>query len=95
MQCDNTVAVSAMNMSRITNKTCQAIMREIAFITALHEVEIFTTHLEGFKNEIADALSRWHTGKRHERLFHHLTRDLTTQEVKLQQEIFKMTGDWV
>ena len=95
VRCDNSVAVSAMNLSRIRNHTMQAVMREIVFLAAMQEFEVLTSHIEGQKNEIADALSRWHIAPCHSQLFYKLTAHLSVSQSPVPEGVFSFSGEWV
>ncbi len=95
MKCDNTVALSAMNMKRTHNKVAQAIMREIAYWRATYQVEVFTMHVEEWRNEVADSLSRWHVNETYRTKFHNLVNNLTVKEIKIKSETFGFTGEWI
>ena len=94
MQCDNTVAVAAMNMARIRCRAAQALMREISYLCAIYEIEAFTVHIDGLKNEIADALSRWHLGGSYQSKFWELTSTRQVKEVYTTEDTFLCTGEW-
>ncbi len=84
MKCDNTVAISTMNMKQTHNKVAKAIMHEIAYWMATYQVEVFTTHVEGWRNEVADMLSRWHVNETYRTKFHNLVNNLTVKEIKIK-----------
>lgn len=94
MQCDNTVSVAAMNLSRITDKFAQAIMREVAYWCAVFEIEVLTHHVEGYTNEVADALSRWHLSDDHEKRFYSLVDKNVFTETIIDPSIFRFTSKW-
>lgn len=94
MQCDSSVAVAAMNLARIKDPFSQAIMREIVFWCAIYQVEVYTHHISGYKNEIADCLSRWHKGEAYERKFWEIVPHPDVREVVVNDDVFEFTGEW-
>ena len=94
MLCDNAVAVSAMNYARIRNRNMQACMRETAYWMAKFECEVFVIHLEGEKNRIPDALSRWHSGEKFREEFKRQTKYMSIKEVELNDSLFQFTAPW-
>ncbi len=60
LMCDNTTSVAALNEARIRNHYMQEYMREIAFIAAQNDFDIWAVHIPGIENRLADQLSRLH-----------------------------------
>lgn len=95
MRCDNSVAVSAMNMHRVRNPDLQAIMREIVFWQCIYQIEVYTTHIEGAKNDLADALSRWNTDHGAASRFQRANAELLWTETSVEDSIFQYSGKWL
>ncbi len=70
-------------------------MREIAYWIATYQVEVFTMHVEEWRNEVADVLSRWHVNETYRTKFHNLVNNLTVKEIKIKSETFRFTGEWI
>lgn len=47
-------------------------MREIAYWSAIYEIEVFAIHIKRFSNEVADALSIWHLDYKYKIKFHEM-----------------------
>jgi hypothetical protein len=56
--CDNDSAVQVINSGRSKDKNMLAIMREIAFISARHNIQLKGVHIAGVENRFSDYLSR-------------------------------------
>lgn len=95
VQCDNTTAVAAMNKARMRTTFAQRCMREIAFWTAMSDFEVWTVHIEGVRNVVADALSRWHTNEQYKCSVEVLMRDKGLTVVEVPVELFDFTGEWI
>ena len=65
--CDNKASVDVMKSGRAKNAYMQKCLREIVFITATKEIEVFPRHIEGVNNRDADLLSRWHLDKKNQK----------------------------
>ena len=72
----------------------QATMREIAFLAATREFEVYVTHIQGHKNLIPDALSRWHIADTYQDQFHKETANKSTTYVDATENMFKFTAEW-
>ena len=59
---DNMVAVSAINTRCSKDPFINAGLREIAFLSALHNFEVRAQHIPGITNTIPDLLSHWDLG---------------------------------
>lgn len=94
INCDNTSAVAAMNNARMHNKFSQACMREIAYWAAIGEFEVQTVHIAGARDDLADALSRWHIDSSHSIKFKQLTCEMVLSEMSLGSSCFEFTGAW-
>lgn len=56
--CDNSAVVSILNKGSSKNQEAMHLMRCLAFLAAKFEFCLFSTHLRGVENSLADALSR-------------------------------------
>jgi hypothetical protein len=57
--CDNAAATHIFNTARGSDKTLQAIARNIWLLAATHDINLKFEHIPGEQNCIADLLSRW------------------------------------
>ncbi len=68
--CDNTSSVAALNEARIHNVQMQSYMREIAFLAAQYDFDLWAVHIPGVNNRLADELSRAHLNNGNFSLLH-------------------------
>ena len=61
--CDNLAVVQVVNSGKTRATFLSACIRHIWFITAVHDIDLQLTHIQGRKNVIADALSRIYSEK--------------------------------
>jgi len=57
--CDNSATVWVINTGKTRDKTMQALLRELCFVCATNNFEIFARHIPGVENRVPDMLSRW------------------------------------
>ena len=57
--CDNSATVWVINTGKTRDKDMQRLLRELCFITATNDIEVFAQHIPGEQNRIPDILSRW------------------------------------
>ena len=93
-QCDNTMAVQAINSGKASNSYMQAVLREIAFLCAINDCMIRVVSLSGAKNKISDSLSRLHLHEKYKIRFIKYTRGLHTFETKVKEEDFLFSNVW-
>jgi hypothetical protein len=63
VRCDNKAAVDALNGGAVPNRNLMHLIREIHFFAADNLFHIICRHVDGVKNTIADALSRFQVGE--------------------------------
>ena len=63
LHCDNLAVVQAVNSGKTRDKFLNACIRHIWFITAVHNIDLQLTHIQGHKSLIADSLSRIYSEK--------------------------------
>ena len=78
LQCNNANSVLAINSGHSRVPGMHLCLREIWFLTARHDIDLFTRHIAGVDNTIADHLSRWHLSPVHHLRFDALTADTPT-----------------
>ena len=66
IHCDNQAVVNILNRGRTRDLTLAAIARNIFMDTATHDICLKVAHIAGYKNQIADSLSRWYMGIAHQ-----------------------------
>ena len=59
ISCDNEAAVTVINSGSTRDPFMQRCLRELWFLSALHDFDIRARHIPGEHNSLADALSRW------------------------------------
>ena len=63
LHCDNLAVVQVVNSGKTRDKFLNACIRHIWFITAIYDIDLQLTHIQGHKNVIADSLSRIYSEK--------------------------------
>ena len=63
LHCDNLAVVWVVNSGKTRDKFLNACIRHIWFITAVHDIDLQLTHIQGHKNLVADSLSRIYSEK--------------------------------
>ena len=66
----------------------QLCLREIWFLSALHDFELTAAHIPGNDNTLADHLSRWHLSPFHKAQFHKLTAHTLTTHLACPLRLF-------
>ena len=61
VRCDNLVAVTVLSTGKCCNPFLSACLREICYLTSVHNFELRAVHLAGVNNTAANLLSRWST----------------------------------
>ena len=60
ISCDNETAVSVINSGSTKHLVMQQCLRQLWFISAIHDCELRARHIPGDHNLFVDALSGWH-----------------------------------
>lgn len=60
ISCDNETAVSVINSGSTKDLVMQQCLRQLWFISAIHDCELRARHIPGNHNLFVDALSSWH-----------------------------------
>jgi hypothetical protein len=63
-------AVEVVLSGRSKDSFMQGCLREIVFLAAAYEVEVFPKHISGITNRCADLLSRWHMDEKYAQAFY-------------------------
>ena len=92
--CDNQSVCQVLNTGKSRSEEFQNGLREVCFITAVHECEIRTCYLSSSDNRLADSLSRWHIAKKYQEDFKLLTSHFETNECSVSDEIFHFVNNW-
>ena len=89
MQCDNTTTVHCINSGSSRNEMIQCCLRELHKLMGWHNFQIKLSYLEGEKNEISDALSRWYLNPYFKTLFEEHTKGVTKKQYTIKDEFFE------
>ena len=73
LECDNNDSVLALNSGRSRTLGMQLCLREIWFLSALHDFDMTAIYIPGRHNTLADHLSRWQLSPYYEAQFKPLT----------------------
>lgn len=88
IRCDNSNSVLALNSGRSRTLGMQLCLREIWFLSALHDFELTAAHIPGNDNTLADHFSHWHLSPFHEAQFHKLTAHTLTTHLACPARLF-------
>lgn len=92
--CDNEASVTVINSGSTKDKYMQKCLRELCFISAVHEFEVRAKHISTEENRLADYLSRWHMDKRYSDEFSSLVKIRNYQEIFIQDSDFEFLNNW-
>ena len=90
---DNMVAVSAINIGQSRDPFINAGLREIAFLSALHNFEVRAHYIPRANNTIPD-LSRWDLGDTACQQFHRLNHDNHLTRTPIDTQWFQFIHEW-
>ena len=90
--CDNKTSVDILRSGKSKCQFSQRVLREIRYWSAQGNFKIRGVHLPGVKNEIADALSRWHLDPKYKIKFEQLTKGV--KAVRNEAENLKIMEFW-
>ncbi len=94
VHCDNLVSVNVINSDRSRDEFPQSCLRELCYISAIHQFEIRGVHIAGIDNRISDTLSRWDLGNRFQQEFWELVGPEPTQETYIYSGLFEFSHIW-
>jgi len=57
--CDNSATVWVINTGKTRDRVMQVLLRELCFVCATNNLEVFARHIPGVLNRVPDMLSRW------------------------------------
>ena len=92
--CDNITAVQALRTGKAKNCNSQALLREMAFVTVVSEMELCAMHIQGVENRLPDFLSRWHLGSQFQRQFQQMVEGKEYKEVEIKEFMFELSANW-
>ena len=91
---DNMVAVSTINSGQSKDPFINAGLREIAFLSVLHNFEVRACHIPRANNTIPDLLSCWDLGDVAHQQFHRLTEDNHLTRTPIDTQWFQFIHKW-
>ena len=93
LQCDNENSMLAINSGCSRIPGMHLCLREIWFLTARNDIDIFARHVAGVDNSIADHHGCWHLSPVHHTRFATLTADTPTKHVLCSPHLFQFEID--
>ena len=60
---DNMAVVTVCNTGYTKDKFLASCIRNIWMVTAIHDIKLELRHIAGYKNKVADLLSRWNNSE--------------------------------
>ena len=94
VKCDNEATVLVINSGKSRDPFMQACLRELCFICAQAQFEVWAEHIPGISNRLPDLLSRWDLGAGAADAFRKQTRGLRMREVRVHEEYFDFHQEW-
>ncbi len=91
VHCDNLVLVNLINSGRSRDEFLQFCLRELCYVSAIHQFEIRGVHIASIDNRISDNLTRW---DRFEQEFWELVGPESTQETYIYSGLFEFSHIW-
>ena len=88
MQCDTTTTVTAINSGFSKDRFTEKCLRELHMNIALNNCEIRSVYLEGVKNDISNALSRWWENDKFKVKFTNLVKGIKLKKWEVFCDIF-------
>ena len=92
--CDNQSVCQILNSGKSRSEEFQNGLREVCYLTAIHECELKTCHLSSNENRLADSLSRWHLGEKFQEDFKLVTSQFDINECFVSKELFQFVNNW-
>ena len=93
VKCDNEATVVVINSGKSRDPFMQACLRELCFVCALGDFEVWAEHIPGVNNRLPDLLSRWGLGAGIPETFRKETMGLGFREVEIRDEFFRFSHD--
>ena len=93
VQCDNSVAVWAINKLGSSSVLIQKMIRELLYWAAYYQFEIKAVHIPGAENRVADWLSRWHEPAARNS-FQEWNAKSGWEEVEVPGHLWDWTSEW-
>ena len=94
VKCDNEATVWVINSGRSRDPFMQACLRELCFVCAKGQFEVWAEHIPGVSNRLPDLLSRWDLGSGAPEAFRRQTKGLGLREVRVPVDFFHFHHDW-
>lgn len=92
VHCDNQAVAELINSGRAKDLQLQAGLREVCYLAAVGEFELYARFLPGVQNRIPDLLSRWDMGQKYRDEFRRLAPHLVRTSVR--HSMFYHTHPW-
>lgn len=90
--CDNQAVADLINTGRARDLDLQDGLREVCYLAAVHELEIFGVFIPGEQNRLPDLASRWWKGPEFRREFRKRAPNHTRRSVR--HSLFQCSHDW-
>ena len=91
---DNESVCTVINRGHSRDPELQDGMREVAYIAAINNFELFMVHIPGRKNLIPDLLSRWGEGPRIHKRFRKLIEGKDYTQIDMDETFCEYTHQW-
>lgn len=92
--CDNWAVVQVINSGRAKDPFLLSCLREICYICAIFEFEVFAVHIEGKNNRLPDLLSRWDLDPNNQTSFFDMSGFVREHNVFVPKSYFLFSHNW-
>lgn len=92
VHCDNQAVAELINSGRARDVRLQQGLREVCYLAALGEFEVFARFIPGIYNRLPDFLSRWDLGEHYRMQFRREAPGFTRKPVR--QSMFYFSHSW-
>lgn len=92
LYCDNQAVAELVNTGRARDLDLQQGLRELCYLAAVFNLEIYSVFLPGEQNRLPDLASRWWKGEKYRREFRRLAPNHTRRTVR--QSLFYLSHNW-
>lgn len=83
-----------VNAGRTRDDTMQACLRELCFVSAVHQFKVRCVHVAGVNNRLPDLLSRWMLSDKVRKEFREVTAGKDMHEVSCPESLFQFAHSW-
>jgi len=92
--CDNEATVWVINTGKTRDIHMQCYLRELCYLSAINEFQLYAKHIPGVDNRIPDMLSRWSISEELKECFINNELENFDTRVTVRDELFDIVSHW-